>query len=201
MGVTGGSGSGKTTFSKRIRVMLEKNGKRVFTISSDWFYKTKPPHVENYNFDTPTAFDFGQLVESIKTNKAVMLPGYDYVNHVRIPDQTPFNPNDYDVIIIEGIMLYNHEELREIIKSKIFVHTDLDVCLARRMLRDIDERGRTVKSVIAQWFEFVKPGYEDYIYPTMIHADYIFNNTKDSIEENIYNDQKLLKIIEILLKE
>ena len=140
-----------------------------------------------------------KYVDAIKSNKSVMLPGYDFFNHTRIPNHTAFDPNNYDVIIIEGIMLYNHAELQSIIKTKIFVHTDLDVCLARRILRDLGERGRDVNSVINQWFKFVKPGYEEYIYPTMIHADYIFNNTKESIEENIHNDHKLLKIIEILL--
>jgi uridine kinase len=199
IGITGGSGSGKTTFSKKIKTLIENSQKRVFMISSDWFYRTKPKHVQKYNFDTPLAFDFTSLMVAIKENLTVMLPEYDYVNNARLPDRIEFNPGQYDVVIIEGIMLYNHEELRNLMNLKLFVHTDLDVCLARRLIRDINERGRSLNSVITQWFEYVKPGYEEFIYPTMNHADYVFNNTKESIEENIYNDNKLLKVIEVLL--
>jgi len=197
--VTGGSGSGKTTLTNKLHSILKQNGKRVYFISGDWFYRTKPKNVTIYNFDNPNAFDFTLLIKALKEKKTVMLPGYDYVEHKSVPDQHEFDPTQYDVVIIEGIMLYNNEELRALINSKIFVHTDLDVCLARRILRDISERGRTVDSVIKQWFEFVKPGYEDFIFPTMVHADYIFNNTKESIEENIYKDKKFQNIIDVLL--
>jgi uridine kinase len=199
IGITGGSGSGKSTFCRKIKERLTLDGFTVCFISSDWFYKTKPEGVTEYNYDTPTAFDFTPLIEAIKSNKITPLPSYDYINHRSIANSNTFDPNA-DFIIIEGIMLYNIEEFRKLIDTKIFVHTDLDACLARRILRDISERGRTVQSVITQWFKEVKKGYEEFIFPTMKYADYIFNNTEDSIDQNIYHDDKLSLLFDKLEK-
>ncbi len=194
IGITGCSGSGKTLLSTQLKSILENKHKKVFRISTDWFYKTKTIDMESYNFDIPTAFDFSKLINSIKNKETIMLPEYDYINHISIDNHLKFDPNNYDIIIIEGIMLFDNEIMRDIINTKIFVHTDLDVCLARRILRDTAERGRSVPLIIKQWFEFVKPGYINYIDPTIIFADYIFNNTEEIIEENII-ERKLLKII------
>lgn len=197
IGICGQSGSGKTSFMTKFVGKLVSDGYKVGFISSDWFYKTKPDNVTDYNYDTPSAFDFQPLISAITGNKIVSLPGYDYVHHCSIPDAHQYNP-EVDFVVIEGIMLYNDEALRHLINTKIFVHTDLDACLARRILRDMKERGRSVEGVIKQWFETVKPGYEDFIYPTMKYADYIFNNTKDSIDQNICRDDKLVRLFENL---
>jgi uridine kinase len=197
IGICGASGSGKTSFCQKVLEKLNKEGYTVCFISTDWFYKTKPESAEQYNYDIPTAFDFQPLADAIRGGVQVSLPGYDYINHRSIKDSHIYNPN-VDFVIIEGIMLYNEELLRSVKETKIFVHTDLDACLARRILRDIKERGRTVHSVIDQWFDTVKPGYEEFIYPTMKYADYIFNNTKDCIEANIHQDDQLTRLFQRL---
>ena len=197
IGINGCSGSGKTSFCRKFVEKLKNDGFSVCFISSDWFYQTATGDVVNRNYDIPTAFDFQPLIDAIRGKTIVTLPGYDYVNHCSIPNTHIYNPN-VDFVIIEGIMLYNDSVLRQLIQTKIFVHTDLDACLARRILRDMKERGRTVQSVITQWFDTVKPGYEEFIYPTMKYADYIFDNTKDSIDNNIYQDVKLIKLFENL---
>jgi uridine kinase len=172
-------------------------GHSVCYISTDWFYRTKPADVthHNYNYDTPTAFDFQPLILALQSRQAVSLPGYDYVHHCSLSDQHQYDPHS-DFIMIEGIMLLNDPTLRSLIQMKIYVNTDLDVCLARRILRDLKDRGRTVETVITQWFETVKPGYEAFIVPTMKYADYIFNNTQESLEQNMRQDgQKLLLLL------
>lgn len=197
IGITGCSSGGKTSFMNKFVERLVNNGYKVGFISGDWFYKTKSPDVIDYNFDTPSAFDFKPLIDAIKCDKVVSMSGYDYVNHCSIPDVHIYDP-DVDFVVIEGIMLYNDEVLRNLINTKIFVQADLDTCLARRILRDVKERGRSVEGVIQQWFKTVKPGFENFIYPTMKYADYIFNNTQDNIDHNIYNDDKLARLFDNL---
>lgn len=197
IGINGASGSGKSSFTAKIVEKLQSDGFSVCFVSSDWFYKTKPEGVINYNYDTPAAFDFEPLIKAITGQTQVKLPGYDYVHHCSVEADHLYDPSA-DFIVIEGIMLYNDEKLRELIDTKLFVHTDLDACLARRILRDIKDRGRTVQNVIEQWFETVKPGYETFIYPTMRYADYIFNNTKENIDHNIHGDYKLIRLFENL---
>lgn len=197
VGISGQSGSGKTSFCRKFIEKLKKDNFTVCVITTDWFYKTTPVGLTQYNYDNPSAFDFHPLIDAITNGIATKLPGYDYINQCSINDVNIYDPN-VDFIVIEGIMLYNDKALRHLIDTKIFVHTDLDACLARRILRDIKERGRTVQSVITQWFDTVKPGYEAFIYPTMKYADYIFNNTKESIDQNIYQDTKLLNLYERL---
>jgi uridine kinase len=199
IGINGASGSGKTSFTTKFVEKLKQDGYSVCFISSDWFYKTKPAGVTDCNYDTPLAFDFQALINAIHSGKSSALPGYDYVKHCSLEGCHVYNP-EVDFIVIEGIMLYNDEPLRQLIDTKIFIHADLDACLARRILRDIKERGRTIQSIISQWFETVKPGYETFIYPTMKYADYIFNNTSDNIDQNIHRDTKLVHLFENLKK-
>lgn len=137
------------------------------------------------------------MIDAINGGSVTKLPSYDYINQCSIKDVNTYDPN-VDCLVIEGIMLYNDEVLRQLIDTKIFVHTDLDACLARRILRDIKERGRTAQSVIEQWFKTVKPGYEGFVYPTMKYADYIFDNTNESIDQNIHQDKRLLTLLEQL---
>jgi|UniRef100_A0A6C0BME7 uridine kinase len=196
IGINGGSGSGKTSFTDKFATQLKNTGCTICLINGDWFYRATPDGVQlsQWNWDTPAAFDFGPLITAIQAGVPTQLPGYDYVHHCSVPNQHPFTPN-VDFLIIEGIMLFNDEKLRDLIETKIFVHTDLDACLARRILRDIVERGRTVQSVISQWFETVKPGYEEFIFPTMKYSDVIFDNTKESIDQNIRRDNRLTQLI------
>lgn len=199
VGINGCSGSGKTSFCRKFVEKLQQDNFSVCFISSDWFYRTTREDPLTYNFDVLAAFDFQSLIDAIKGKKKVRLPNYDYVHHCSIPNVNEYNPN-VDFVIIEGIMLYNEPELRQLIDTKIFVHTDLDACLARRILRDLKERGGTVQSVITQWFNTVKPGYELFIEPTMKYCDYIFDNTKENIDHNIFQDTRLIQLFEKLRK-
>jgi uridine kinase len=195
IGITGASGSGKSAFCRSLIQQLTNSGRKITYLSTDWFYKNLTDSSPNY--DTPLAFDFEVLINALRNGQKTMLPSYDYVNHCRIEGQHQFDPN-VDFLIIEGIMLFNDEILRHLINTKIFVHTDLDACLARRILRDMRERGRTVQSVITQWFATVKPGYDEFIYPTMKYADFIFDNTKENIEYNILHDNQLSHLYQTL---
>jgi len=197
IGITGCSGSGKSSFCEKLKETLIQKNFTVCFITSDWFYKTMPH--ENCNYDTPLAFDFQPLITAINNRKLTKLPSYDYVHHCSIPDVNVYDPN-VDFVIIEGIMIYNDLELRELFNTRIFIQTDLDACLARRLLRDKVQRGRTPEGVIEQWFATVKQGYESFIEPSSKYAHYIFNNTKMCIDENIKQDDRLEQLLLKLTK-
>lgn len=178
IGLCGGSASGKTTVAKKI--IEELNVQWVSLLSMDSFYKVldKEQH-ENaernlYNFDHPDAFDFELIKETLaklKTGKQVHIPIYNFNTHSRETEQkTLYGAN---VVIFEGIMAFAHKELLDMMDIKIFVDTDADIRLARRLRRDIGERGRTIDSVLAQYNKYVKPSFEYYIAPTMPCADII----------------------------
>jgi len=176
IGVTGGSASGKTSVCKAV---VEKLGiPWVVMISMDRFYRSLTPdemaNVKNYNFDHPNAFDIDQMVSTLaelKTGKVVHVPNYDFVTHSR----TPHRDTVYgvDVVIVEGILVLYDERVRDLLDLKIYVDTDSDLRLIRRIKRDIRERGRTVESVIQQYLSTVKPSFEAYIMPTKRYADLI----------------------------
>ena len=185
IGIVGGSGSGKTTVTKRI--IDELTIDKVALIEQDYYYKdqshmTMDERVKT-NYDHPNAFDnellYNHLLELI-AGKAVELPVYDYVNHTRSDEKKHQEPRD--VIIIEGMFGLYSEKLRELMDIKIFVDTPSDLRILRRLLRDINERGRTVESVINQYLISVRPMHEKYIKPTKQYADIIIpqggENTK-----------------------
>ena len=154
IGIVGGSGSGKTTVTKRI--IDELTIDKVALIEQDYYYKdqshmTMDERVKT-NYDHPSAFDnellYTHLTELIE-GKSVDLPVYDYVNHTRSSEKKHQEPKD--VIIIEGMFGLHSEKLRELMDIKIFVDTPSDLRILRRLLRDINERGRTVESVINQY--------------------------------------------------
>ena len=176
IGIVGGSGSGKTTVTKRIIDELTQD--KVALIEQDYYYKdqshmTMDERVKT-NYDHPSAFDnellYNHLLELID-GKAVELPVYDYVNHTRSKEQKHQEPKD--VIIIEGMFGLYSEKLRELMDIKIFVDTDDDVRIIRRIKRDMDERGRSLDSVIEQYLGVVKPMYHQFIEPTKRYADVI----------------------------
>mgnify|MGYP002740102523 CR=1 FL=1 len=180
----GGSGSGKTTVTKRI--IDELTIDKVALIEQDYYYKdqshmTMDERVKT-NYDHPNAFDnellYNHLLELIE-GKAVELPVYDYVKHTRSNEKKHQEPRD--VIIIEGMFGLYSEKLRELMDIKIFVDTPSDLRILRRLLRDINERGRTVESVINQYLISVRPMHEKYIKPTKQYADII-------IPDGGYND-------------
>ncbi|CAF0938138.1 unnamed protein product [Didymodactylos carnosus] len=178
IGICGGSASGKTTVAKRIVEKL--NVPWVSLLSMDSFYKVlsdeqhQQANENNYNFDHPDAFDFNRLLETLKNlknGKQVEIPLYNFQTHSRENyTKTLYGAN---VVIFEGIMAFASKEIRELLDMKVFVDTDADIRLARRLERDITERGREIDGVIQQYTRFVKPSYDNFIAPTMIYADLI----------------------------
>ncbi|XP_052774214.1 uridine-cytidine kinase-like 1 isoform X2 [Mya arenaria] len=178
IGLCGGSASGKTTVAKRIIEALDVPW--VSLLSMDSFYKVlgekehEAANRNEYNFDHPDAFDFELLAKTLrrlKFGKKVDVPVYNFVSHSRESQcKTIYGAN---VVIFEGIMTFVNKDLLQLMDMKIFVDTDSDIRLARRMKRDITERGRELEGVLKQYNTFVKPAMEHYIAPTMSCADII----------------------------
>ncbi|KAM5217941.1 uridine-cytidine kinase-like 1 isoform 3-T3 [Hipposideros larvatus] len=178
IGLGGGSASGKTTVARMIIEALDVPW--VVLLSMDSFYKVltqqqqEQAALNNYNFDHPDAFDFDLIVstlQKLKQGKSVKVPVYDFTTHSRKKDwKTLYGAN---VIIFEGIMAFADKTLLELLDMKIFVDTDSDIRLVRRLRRDIGERGRDITGVIKQYNKFVKPAFDQYIQPTMRLADIV----------------------------
>ncbi|EGC30484.1 uridine kinase [Dictyostelium purpureum] len=182
IGVCGGSASGKTTVCDKIIANL--NVRWVVLLSMDSFYLNLSKEVDptKYNFDHPNAFDYDLMVKTIKdlrAGKKVSIPMYCFKTHSRLPHKdTVYGA---DVIILEGILTLYSKELRDLMDIKIFIDTDDDVRLARRLKRDIAERGRTLENVLHQYNTFVKPSFDDYIIPLKKYADIIVPRGSDNI--------------------
>ncbi|KAK3602594.1 hypothetical protein CHS0354_034318 [Potamilus streckersoni] len=178
IGVCGGSASGKTTVARKIIEALDVQW--VSLLSMDSFYKvlSEKEHqqaLENeYNFDHPDAFDFRLLIDTLKRlkeGKNVTVPVYNFITHAR--DEHSKTIYGANVVIFEGIMAFVNKELLQLMDMKIFVDTDSDIRLARRLKRDISERARDLEGVLKQYNKFVKPAFEHYIEPSMSSADII----------------------------
>ncbi|XP_068135910.1 uridine-cytidine kinase-like 1 isoform X4 [Hyperolius riggenbachi] len=178
IGLCGGSASGKTTVANKIIEALDVPW--VVLLSMDSFYKILSKEDQEmaarneYNFDHPDAFDFELLVNvlrKLKKGKSVKVPVYDFTTHSRRKDwKTVYGAN---VVIFEGILSFANKELLKLLDMKVFVDTDSDIRLVRRLKRDITERGRDIVGVIKQYNKFVKPAFEQYIEPTMQVADIV----------------------------
>ncbi|XP_069892813.1 uridine-cytidine kinase-like 1 isoform X2 [Dipodomys merriami] len=178
IGLGGGSASGKTTVARMIIEALDVPW--VVLLSMDSFYKVLTQQQQeqaarnNFNFDHPDAFDFNLIISTLKKLKqgrSVQVPIYDFTTHSRKKDwKTLYGAN---VIIFEGIMAFADKTLLELLDMKIFVDTDSDIRLVRRLRRDISERGRDIEGVIKQYNKFVKPAFDQYIQPTMRLADIV----------------------------
>ncbi|KAI1890253.1 hypothetical protein AGOR_G00151810 [Albula goreensis] len=178
IGLCGGSASGKTTVANKIIEALDVPW--VVLLSMDSFYKVLSLEEEalaasnDYNFDHPSAFDFDLLVQTLrklKQGKSVKIPVYDFTTHGRQKEWK--NVYGASVIIFEGIMSFADKELLQLMDMKVFVDTDSDIRLVRRLRRDITERGRGIEGVIKQYNKFVKPAFQQYIEPTMRLADIV----------------------------
>nr|DBA22022.1 TPA: hypothetical protein GDO54_013106 [Pyxicephalus adspersus] len=178
IGLGGGSASGKTTVARMIIEALDVPW--VVLLSMDSFYKVLTEEQQaqaarnEYNFDHPDSFDFELIIctlKKLKQGKSVKIPTYDFTTHSRTKDwKTLYGAN---VIIFEGIMAFAHAELLKLLDMKIFVETDSDIRLVRRLRRDISERGREIEGVLKQYHTFVKPAFDQHIQPTMRLADIV----------------------------
>ncbi|KAF5299000.1 hypothetical protein FQA39_LY11632 [Lamprigera yunnana] len=178
IGICGGSASGKTTVAAKIIAALDMPW--VTLLSLDSFYKVlnekqhQLAHENEYNFDHPDAFDFDILISTLhrlKEGRKVEVPIYNFVTHSReTRTKTMYGAN---VIIFEGILAFYGNKLPDMLDMKIFVDTDADVRLARRLKRDISQRGRELDGVIKQYTNMVQPSFNHYIAPLMAHADII----------------------------
>ncbi len=176
IGIAGGSGLGKTSVTSEI--MKDLDGYSVALIEQDYYYKDQS-HMSfedrlKTNYDHPFAFDNERLVNDLKNLKegnVIEVPTYDYSNHTRSDKTIRFEPKD--VIILEGIFALENEDLRDLMDVKIYVDTDADLRILRRLTRDIKERGRTMDSVIDQYLSVVRPMHIQFIEPTKKYADII----------------------------
>lgn len=175
VGIAGGSASGKTTIVNRIR---EQFGDDIVVISHDSYYKAHNDLTYDertrLNYDHPSSFDTELLirdVEKLKNGEAVDIPVYDYAIHNR-SDQT-IHVVPKPVILLEGILILENKQLRDLMDVKVFVDTDADERLMRRIRRDTIERARSVSSVLTQYSETVKPMHEQFVEPSKKYADLI----------------------------
>ncbi len=176
IGVAGGSGSGKTSVTKSIYEHFK--GHSILMLEQDFYYKDQSdlPFEErlNTNYDHPLAFDNDLLYEHLQlllNHKTIEKPIYDYKLHTRSKDVMLVEPKD--VIILEGILILEDKRLRDLMDIKLFVDTDADLRIIRRLLRDIKERGRSIDSVIDQYLSVVRPMHNQFIEPTKRYADII----------------------------
>ncbi|XP_062267452.1 uridine-cytidine kinase-like 1 [Platichthys flesus] len=178
IGLCGGSASGKTTVANKIIEALDVPW--VVLLSMDSFYKVLNKEDEElaakneYNFDHPDAFDFELLVtvlRKLKKGKSIKVPVYDFNSHCRRKEwKTVYGAN---VVIFEGILAFANKELLKLLDMKVFVDTDSDIRLIRRLKRDVSQRGRNIIGIIKQYNKFVKPAFEQYIEPTVQVADIV----------------------------
>lgn len=176
IGVAGGSGSGKTTIARALFDSFQNHP--ITIIEQDYYYKDQT-HLDfdarcRQNYDHPHAFDNDLLfahLQKLMAREAVDLPQYDYTQHTRSP-HTKHQP-PADVIILEGILALYDANVRSLMDIKLFVDTDADLRFIRRMMRDVEERGRTVESITQQYCGQVRPMHNQFVEPTKAHADLI----------------------------
>jgi len=198
IGIAGGSCSGKTSVTHAIYDVFRDHS--VVVIEQDYYYKNQS-HLTfeerlKTNYDHPLAFDNDLLMEHINSllqRKAIDKPVYDYVNHTRADEVIHVEPKD--VIILEGILVLEDKRLRDLMDIKLFVDTDSDLRIIRRIERDIKERGRTIDSVIDQYLTAVRPMHNLFIEPTKRYADVII---PEGGENEVAIDLMVTKIKTIL---
>ncbi len=175
IGIAGGTGSGKTTLTKRLK---ERFGENVSVLYHDNYYKQhdEMPYEERckLNYDHPDAFDTDRMIrdiQALRRGEVIHCPTYDYTVHNRAEETIEVRPTK--VILVEGILIFENRELRDLMDIKIFVDTDADVRILRRILRDVKERGRSLESVVDQYLITVKPMHEQFVEPSKRCSDII----------------------------
>ena len=176
IGIAGGTGSGKTTFSRELVSNLMTN--RIVYISHDSYYRDLSflplEERKKVNFDHPDSLETDLLVthlQKLRNWQSVDIPVYDFVEHTRAPEVEHIEPQP--VILIEGILIFVVKELRDLMDMKIFVDTDADIRFMRRLKRDMEERGRSMQSVYDQYINVVRPMHEAFVEPSKRYADII----------------------------
>ena len=172
IGIAGGSGSGKTTLMNNIVRRFEEN---ITVLSHDSYYKRHDDMTYEercqLNYDEPNALETELMVQhldQLKNGQAIDCPVYDFTVHNRSDAVQRIEPRS--VIIVEGILIFQNKQLRDLMDIRIFVDTDADIRLCRRVMRDVNKRGRSLESVLTQYQETVKPMYEKYVEPSKKHA-------------------------------
>lgn len=175
IGIAGGTGSGKTTLARSLKDAFVDE---VTLLCMDWYYRSFH-HLtfderKGLNFDHPDAFDYDFFIEQMKALKnmqSIHRPVYSFIEHRRLEESILAEPRH--VVVVEGILLFENPEVRNLLDIRIFVDTDADIRFARRLMRDIHERGRDIDSVIHQYLHTVKPMHEAFVEPTKRHANII----------------------------
>ena len=175
IGIAGGTGSGKSTMIKKIKKEFDDE---IVMLSHDFYYKQRN-HIsfeerKKLNYDHPDAFDTDLMVEQVQAlrrGETIACPVYDFTVHNRSEDTLLIAPTS--VIILEGILIFADSKLRDLMDVKIFVDTDADVRILRRVVRDVKKRGRTLESVVQQYLTTVKPMHEQFVEPSKRCADII----------------------------
>ena len=175
IGIAGGTGSGKTTLMDNL---MKRFGDQVTVLSHDNYYRRRDDMTmeerQNVNYDEPAALETDLMVQHLgrlRRGEAIECPVYDFTQHNRSDKTITIVPKQ--VIIVEGILIFENEDLRNLMDIRIFVDTDADVRLCRRILRDVEERGRTLQSVLEQYQNTVKPMHEKYVEPSKKYANLV----------------------------
>lgn len=180
IGIAGASGAGKSLFAHQLheRLRERRTSSDISILNEDCYYRCRDDlsfsEREQINYDHPDAIEHELLVKhltELRNGSSVDLPRYDYSQHNREPETTPLTPST--VLILEGILILHRPELRELLDLKIYVDVPLDICLSRRLRRDIEERGRSLDSVLSQYHDTVRPMFYEFIDPSKMHADII----------------------------
>ena len=175
IGIAGGTGSGKTTLMKNL---MGRFGDEITVMSHDNYYRAHDdlPYEQRckLNYDEPAAFETELMVEHLhrlRQGQSVDCPVYDFTVHNRSSEVLHLEPKS--VVLVEGILIFQHKALRDLMDIKIFVDTDADIRLCRRIKRDVNKRGRTIESVLTQYQQTVKPMHDQYVEPSKRFADLV----------------------------
>ena len=183
IGVAGGTGSGKTTFTNRLK---KEFGDKITVLYHDNYYRCRDGIAfedrKKINYDHPSALETSLLVDHIKAlkkGKSVECPVYDFTKHNRLNKTLTILPQK--VILVEGILVFQDEDLRNLLDIKVFVEADADERIMRRAIRDINERGRDLECVFEQYVNTVKPMHYLFVEPTKYLADIVINSGMNDI--------------------
>jgi uridine kinase len=198
IGIAGGTGSGKTTVT--LKILKDLDPAKVVVLRHDYYYKDissfKVLTPDKINFDHPDALETSLLIEhltQLRAGKTIHQPLYDFTTYRRLPESKDITPRN--VIIVEGILIFVEKALRKLMDIKLFVDTDADERLLRRLKRDLLERGRTIESVMQQYVSTVKPMHLEFVEPSKRWADIIIPEGGENI---VAIDMVVTKIREML---